>query len=56
MNWENNIDFKDDVKITDYDENVLDINVFSKLIKVTQDSNNFESHKILFLYGSLFFS
>ena len=37
--------------MTDNDEDVLDINAFTKLIRATQDSSNFESYKTPFSYG-----
>ena len=43
---------EDDVEITDNNEDVLDIDAFTKLLKVAQNSSNFESHKTLFLHGS----
>lgn len=33
----------------DDDENILDVNMFIKLMKIAQDFHNFESHKTLFL-------
>lgn len=45
---------EDDVEMTDNDEEVLDKDTFTKLLKVAQDTNNFESHKTLFLCGSHF--
>lgn len=38
------------------DEDILDIDAFTKLIKTVQDFNNFESHKKLFLCGFFFAS
>lgn len=32
-------------------ENILDINTFTKLLKTIQNLSNFESYKTLFLYG-----
>lgn len=40
----------------DDDKNVLNINVFTKLIKAVQDFSNFESNNTLFLYGFHFFT
>ena len=34
----------------DDDEDILDINTFTKLLKTAQDSNNFKSHETTFLY------
>ena len=42
-------DFKDNIKITNDDKNILDINIFTKLLKIAQDLSNFETHKTLFL-------
>ena len=53
MDWEKNSDFENDVEMTDDDEDVLDIDTFNKLMKEAQDPSNFESHKALFLHGSL---
>lgn len=39
----------------DNGENILDIDIFTKLLKTAQDLNNFESYKILFLYCFYFF-
>ena len=40
------------MEITDDDKDILDIDTFTKLIKATQDSSNFKSHKTPFLRGS----
>ena len=39
------------MEVTDDDEDVLDIEAFTKLLKAAQNSSNFESYKILFLHG-----
>ena len=49
FDWKKNSDFEDNVEMTDDNEDVLDINAFTKLLKFAQDSNNFESHKTSFL-------
>ena len=46
-----NINFEDNMEITDDNKNVLDINTFTKFLKAVQDSSNLESHKTLFLYS-----
>lgn len=38
------------------DKNVLDIDIFIKLIRVTQDFSNFKSHQTLFLHSSYLFT
>ena len=54
---EDDSDSEDDVEMTEDDEDVLDIdaftklmhlNAFTKLMKAAQDSSNFESHKTTF--------
>ena len=42
---------EDDVEITDNDEDVLDIDAFTKLLKAAQDSTSFETHRTPFLCG-----
>ena len=42
--------------MTNDDEDVLDIDAFTKLMKAAQDSINFESHITSFLRGPLFSS
>ena len=37
--------------MTDNNEDILNINIFTKLLKIAQNSNNFKSYKILFLYN-----
>ncbi len=37
--------------MTDDDEDILDVDAFTKLMKAAQDSSNFESHKTPFLRG-----
>ena len=37
--------------MTDNDKDILDIDVFTKLMKTAQSFSNFKSHKTLFLYG-----
>lgn len=39
----------------DNNKNVLNINIFIKLIKIAQDFSNFKSHKTLFLQGFYLF-
>lgn len=39
----------------DNDIDILNINIFTKLIKKTQDFSNFETYKTLFSYSSYFF-
>ena len=41
--------------MTNDDKDILNIDAFTKLMKVAQDLSNFESHKTLFLRGPLFF-
>lgn len=55
LDWKNNSDFENDVEMTNNDEDTLDIDIFTKLIKTVQGFSNFESHKILFLHSPLFF-
>ena len=38
----------------DNNEDILDINIFTKLLKTAQNSSNFEIPKIPFLYGLQF--
>ena len=47
--WEGDDEFEDDVEMTDDDEDILDMDAFTKLLRAGQDSSNFESHKIPFL-------
>ena len=56
MDWEDNSDSKDNIEMTDDNENVLAIDTFIKLIKVAQNPNNFEIYKLLFLRDPLFSS
>ncbi len=51
LDWEDNSDSEDDVEVTDDDENILDVDAFTKLMKALQDSSNFKSHKTPFLHG-----
>ena len=51
FDWEEDSNSEDDVEMTDDDEDVLDINAFTKLLRAAQDSSNFESHKTPFLRG-----
>lgn len=39
------------MEIINNDENILNINAFTKLLKATQDLSNFKSHETLFLYN-----
>ncbi len=55
LDWEENGDSEDDGEITYDYKDVLDVNAFTKLIGAVQDSNNFESHKTLFLLPSSFY-
>lgn len=38
--------------MADDDEDILDIDAFTKLLKATQDSSNFENYKTSFLLNS----
>ena len=40
----------------DNNKNIFDIDVFTKLIKVAQDSSNFENYKTPFLFNSHFYT
>lgn len=50
-----NSDSQNNIKMINNNKNVLDIYIFTKLLKATQDLNNFENYKILFLCSSHFF-
>lgn len=50
MDWKDNNNFKNNIKIINNDKNILDISVFIKLIKPAKYFKNFESYKILFLH------
>lgn len=49
--WEEDDESEDDVEITDDDEDVLDLDAFTKLLRAAQDSSKFESHQTPFLRG-----
>lgn len=40
--------------MTDDDKDVLDIDIFTKLLKAAKDSSNFESHKTYFYMAFIF--
>lgn len=48
----NNSDFVDNIEIINNDENILDVDTFTKLIKVAKDSSNFKTYKTSFLNSS----
>lgn len=52
LDWEDDSDSEDDVEMTDDDEDIFDVDAFTKLMKAAQDSSNFESHKTPFLRGA----
>ena len=54
FDWEEDSDSEDDVEMIDDNENVLDINAFTKLLRVAQNSSNFESHKTNFYVALIF--
>lgn len=54
FDWEKDSNFEDNLEITDNIKDVLDINIFIKLLRVVQNSINFENYKILFLHGPYF--
>ena len=43
------------MEMTDDDKDILDINIFIKLLKTIQDLKNFESYKTPFLFSPHFF-
>ncbi len=53
--WKKDNESEDDVRIIDNDEDVLDMDIFTKLLRAVQDSSSFESHKPYF-YMALIFS
>lgn len=56
LDWDNDINFENDVEMSDNDKDIFDVDTFIKLLKIVQDSSNFESHKIPFLHGLHLFS
>ena len=49
--WEEDDESTDDMEMTDDDKDVLDMDLFTKLFKVTQDLSRFKNHQTLFLNG-----
>lgn len=56
FNLKKNNDSKDNIKIINNSKDVLEIDIFTKLLKATQDSSIFKSYKILFLHGFYLFT
>lgn len=50
LDCEDNSYLKNNIKIIYNNEDNLDMDAFTKLMKIVHDFNNFESHKTLFLY------
>lgn len=55
FDWEENGESEDNVKMIEDDKDILNFNIFTKLLEAAQNLSNFESHKISFLYDSHFF-
>lgn len=59
--WYKNLDkkrnnnFKDNIKLIYDNKNILNIDIFIKLIKIAQNFNNFENYKTLFLHSFFLF-
>lgn len=51
MDWEDNNCFKDDIEIIVNNQNIFNMDIFTKLMKVVYNSSNFENYKTLFLHG-----
>ncbi len=51
LDWEEDSDSEDDLEMIDDNKDVLDIDAFAKLIRVAQDSSNFESHRAPYSRG-----
>lgn len=51
FNWGQDHKSEDNIGMTENGGDVIDMNIFTKFLRPVQDSNKFESHKTLFLYG-----
>ncbi len=49
LDWEDDSNSENNVEMVDDNEDILDIDVYTKLMKAAQDSSIFESHKTQFL-------
>ena len=50
-NWKEDNKFIDDMEIMDDDEDILDMDIFTKLFRATQGLSKFEDHQTPFLRG-----